>query len=29
MLPGWIHSKGAVAEKATAEALGLKVIILE
>ena len=29
MMPGWIHSKGAIAEKATAEALGLKVIILE
>jgi hypothetical protein len=25
MLPGWIHSKGAVAEKALAEAIGLEV----
>lgn len=29
MMPGWENSKGANAEKATAEALGLKVIILE
>ena len=28
LLPGWIHSKGAVAEKATSEALGLKVVFL-
>ena len=28
MLPGWQNSKGALAEKATAEALGLKVIYL-
>lgn len=29
MMPGWEKSKGANAEKATAEALGLKIIILE
>ena len=28
LLPGWERSKGVAAEKATAEALGLKVIIL-
>lgn len=28
MLPGWIHSKGAVAEKALAEALGLQVMYM-
>ena len=27
LLPGWENSKGALAEKATAEALGLEVII--
>jgi hypothetical protein len=29
MLPGWIHSKGAVAEKATAEALNIPVLYYE
>lgn len=29
MLPGWENSKGATAEKAVAEALGLEVIYLE
>lgn len=29
MMPGWEKSKGANAEKATAEALGLKIIYLE
>jgi hypothetical protein len=29
VMPGWERSKGATAEKATADALGLRVIILE
>src|SRR5262249_47679909 len=29
LLPGWIHSKGAVAEKALAEAIGLPVRYME
>ena len=29
LLPGWVHSKGARAERATAEALGLQVILLD
>ena len=29
LLPGWQHSKGATAEKAVAEALGLEIVELE